>query len=45
MLRALGVERLDYRPAAARQSIVPERVLQQQRMSEQERARLAEARG
>jgi hypothetical protein len=41
VLHALGVERLDYRPAAARQSIVPERVLQQQRMSEEEQARLA----
>jgi hypothetical protein len=41
VLRALGVERLHYRPAAARQSVVPERVLRQQRMSEEEQARLA----
>ena len=41
VLRALGVERFDYRPAAARQSVVPERVLRQQRMSEEEQARLA----
>ncbi|MGZ6260944.1 MAG: hypothetical protein ACXWN5_08865 [Candidatus Limnocylindrales bacterium] len=44
VLRALGVERLDYRPEAARQSVVPERVRQQQRMSEEEQARLAQAR-
>jgi len=43
VLRALGVERLDYRPAAARESVVPERVLRQQRMEREEQARLAEA--
>ena len=41
MLRGLGVERLDYRPAAARERVVTERVLRQQRMSEEEQARLA----
>jgi hypothetical protein len=43
VLRALGVQRLDYRPTAARESVVPERVLLQQRMGEEEQARLAEA--
>jgi hypothetical protein len=43
VLRALGVERLDYRPAAPREDVVPERVLRQERMREQEEARLAEA--
>jgi ectoine hydroxylase-related dioxygenase (phytanoyl-CoA dioxygenase family) len=43
VLRALGVERLDYRPAAPREDVVPERVLRQERMREAEEARLAEA--
>jgi Phytanoyl-CoA dioxygenase (PhyH) len=43
VLRALGAERLDYRPAAPREDVVPERVLRQERMREQEEARLAEA--
>jgi hypothetical protein len=43
VLRALGVQRLDYRPTAARESVVPERVLRQQRMEREEQARLAEA--
>jgi hypothetical protein len=43
VLRALGVDRLDYAPTAAREDVVPERVLRQERMREQERARLAEA--
>jgi hypothetical protein len=43
VLRALGVERLDYQPAAARENVVPERVLRQERMAEEEQARLAEA--
>jgi hypothetical protein len=43
VLRALGVERLDYRPAAAREDVVPERVRRQERMREQQEARLAEA--
>jgi len=43
ILRALGVERLDYRPAAPREDVVPERVLRQGRMREEEEARLAEA--
>jgi hypothetical protein len=37
------VDRLDYRPTAARENVVPERVLRQQRMQEEEQARLAEA--
>jgi hypothetical protein len=44
VLRGLGVERLDYRPAAPREDVVPERVRRQERMREQEEARLAEAR-
>jgi hypothetical protein len=43
VLRALGVERLDYEPTAAREYVVPERVLRQERMREEEQARLAEA--
>ena len=43
VLRALGVQRLDYRPTAARESVVPERVLRQQHMEREEQARLAEA--
>lgn len=43
VLRALGVERLDYRPAAPREDVVPERVLRQERMREEQEARLAEA--
>jgi hypothetical protein len=43
VLRGLGVERLDYRPAAPRQDVVPERVRRQEGMREQEEARLAEA--
>ena len=43
VLRALGVERLDYRPAAPREDVVPERVRRQERMREEEEARLAEA--
>jgi hypothetical protein len=43
VLRALGVDRLDFRPTGARERVVPERVLQQQQMAEEEQARLAEA--
>jgi hypothetical protein len=43
VLRALGVERLDYRPAGPREDVVPERVRRQERMREQEEGRLAEA--
>jgi hypothetical protein len=43
VLRALGVERLDFRPAAPREDVVPERVRRQERMREAEEARLAEA--
>jgi hypothetical protein len=43
VLRALRVERLGYRPAAPREDVVPERVRRQERMREQEEARLAEA--
>jgi Phytanoyl-CoA dioxygenase (PhyH) len=43
VLRGLGVERLEYRPAAPREDVVPERVRRQERMREAEEARLAEA--
>jgi hypothetical protein len=43
VLRALGVDRLDYRPTAVRESVVPERVLRQQRTEREEQVRLAEA--
>jgi hypothetical protein len=43
VLRALGVDRLDYRPTAPREDVVPERVRRQERMREEEEARLAEA--
>ena len=43
VLRALGVERLEFRPTRERERVVPERVLRQQRMAAQERARLAAA--
>jgi hypothetical protein len=43
VLRALRVARLDYGPAAPREDVVPERVRRQERMREQEEARLAEA--
>ena len=39
-LRALGVERLDFKPATERRRIVPKRVLIQQAMMEAEKARL-----
>jgi hypothetical protein len=41
VLQGLGVERLDFRPAAPREQVVPERVLRQRRMLEEEQARLA----
>jgi hypothetical protein len=44
VLRALGVERLAFRPTAPREDVVPERVRRQARMREQEQARLAAAR-
>ena len=43
VLRGLGVERLDFRPTAPRERVVPERVARQQRMLEEEKARLAAA--
>jgi hypothetical protein len=43
VLHALGVERLDYRPAAPREDVVPERVRRQESLREEEEARLAEA--
>jgi hypothetical protein len=43
VLRALGVERFAFRPAREREDVVPERVRIQQRMAEEEQARLAAA--
>jgi ectoine hydroxylase-related dioxygenase (phytanoyl-CoA dioxygenase family) len=43
VLRGLGVDRLDFVPAAPRQGLVPERVRRQQARSAAEEARLAEA--
>ncbi len=43
VLRGLGVERLDFRPTGERERVVPERVARQQRMLEEEKARLAAA--
>jgi hypothetical protein len=39
-LRALGVEKLDFKPTTERRTIVPARVLIQQKMLEEERSRL-----
>ncbi|MCC5830583.1 MAG: phytanoyl-CoA dioxygenase family protein [Phycisphaeraceae bacterium] len=44
VLRGLGRERLDFKPAAPREAVVPERIKRQARMLEEEKARLA-ARG
>lgn len=43
VLRGLGVERLDFQPTAPRERVVPERIARQQRMLEEEKARLAVA--
>lgn len=40
-LRALGVDKLDFKPSTERRGIVPERVRVQQNMLEEERKRLA----
>lgn len=40
-LKALGVERLAFSPATERRRVVPERVRIQQKMAEEEKARLA----
>lgn len=40
VLRALGVDRFTFTPARPREEVVPERVLRQARMKEEERARL-----
>jgi hypothetical protein len=39
-LKALGVERLDFKPTTPRRQVIPERVRIQQRMAEEEVARL-----
>ena len=43
VLRGLGVERLDFHPTAPRERVVPERVARQQKMLEEEKARLSQA--
>jgi hypothetical protein len=45
VLRALGVKRFAFRPAREREDVVPARVRIQQRMAEEEQARLAAAEG
>jgi hypothetical protein len=42
VLRGLGVERLDFQPAAPRERVVPPRVARQQKMMEEEKARLGQ---
>lgn len=42
VLNALGVERLDFQPTVPRERVVPERVIRQQKMMEEELARLAQ---
>jgi hypothetical protein len=41
ILHSLGVERLDFKPTADRERVVPERVRRQERMRQEELARLA----
>lgn len=41
ILKALGVERYDFQPTAPRERVVPPRVAAQQKMAEEEKARLA----
>jgi hypothetical protein len=43
VLAAMGVDRYPFQPAAPRERVVPERVKRQQRMLEEEQARLAAA--
>ena len=43
VLKGLGVERLDFRPTAPRENIVPERDRIQAKLLEEEKARLAGA--
>jgi hypothetical protein len=45
VLRGLGVDRLDFQPAAPGAAVVPERVARQQRMLEEEKVRLATTSG
>jgi hypothetical protein len=44
VLRALGVDRLDFRPLASRERVVPQREIEHRRMLAEELARLARAR-
>jgi hypothetical protein len=41
VLNGLGVEQLDFRPSAPRESVVPERVLRQEKLRQEEQSRLA----
>ena len=43
VLDGLGVERLDFQPTAPRERVVPERVRRQEKMRQEEQARLANA--
>jgi hypothetical protein len=45
ILRGLGVDRLEFTPSGERQRLVPERVAIQQKMLEEEKARLATLKG
>jgi hypothetical protein len=43
VLRGLGVERLDFQPTAPRERVVPARVARQQKLMEEEQARMAQS--
>jgi hypothetical protein len=43
VLRSLGVDRLDFKPTAPREEVVPDRVLRQRAVIEEEKQRLAAA--
>ena len=45
VLRGLGVERLDFQPTSPRERVTPQRVLRQEKMLEEEKARLASVAG
>jgi hypothetical protein len=45
VLKSLGVERLEFKPTAPRERIVPERVKRQQKMLEEQKERLADTTG
>jgi hypothetical protein len=43
VLRGLGYDRLDFKPTAPRERLVPERVKRQQKMLDEQKARLGMA--